>query len=124
MALTTHASVTVGARAAGETAEQQFQHARMDAERSQTEKLRVGRLRYEEKLALRRSVIQGMQGELAKRQQVVPLYAAAASVRLEEPLSSTGGSMLKWGLAALGLAGIAVHAVWHRTKPARKKVRR
>ena len=46
MALTSQASVTVGLKPAGETAEQQFQHARMEAERSQAEKLRVGRLRY------------------------------------------------------------------------------
>ena len=124
MALTSQASVTVGLKPAGETAEQQFQHARMEAERSQAEKLRVGGLRYEEKLALRRSVLQGMKGELAKRRDVVPLYAAAASVRLEEPLSSTRGSMIEWGLAALGLAGMAVHAIWHRRKPARKNVGR
>lgn len=124
VAVAAYGSVTVGPKVAGESDEQRLQRAHTEAERSREEQLRVGRERYEWKLARRRSMLEGMRTELERRREVVPIYAAAASVRLEEPLASTGGSLLNWGLVALGLAGIAAHAIWHRRKPTGKTVRR
>jgi hypothetical protein len=108
MAITAEGSVTVGLKAAGQTDEQHYQQATMDAERSQEEKIRVGEVRYEKKLAARRSFIRGMQTELARRQTLVSPNIGPGFVAVESAREPVGGNASWWCGVALGIAGLAL----------------
>jgi len=111
--MSAHASVVVGTAPAGESDRQHFERAQVDARNAQDEKLRVGRARYEQKLALRQSVIRGMKTELARRQEVVPVVCAGtdAARSVAPAQDAPDPSALHWCLTALAIAGVAVFAL-------------
>jgi hypothetical protein len=86
--------------------EQKFRAADAEARLSQDRKLAVGRARYQKRVAYERSLIAGMQAELAQRSQTVSLPPATAA---QAPASASTNFGLPFAVVLL-----TVGFLWHR----------
>lgn len=68
---TNHAAVATDPKGEKLSSEQQLESANWQAEQSQIEKARVGRLRFERQKANKRDILMGLQTEQAKRQEMI-----------------------------------------------------
>ena len=104
-----HAAVATDPKAERLSPQQQLEAASWQAEQSQIEKARVGRLRFEHLKANKHDIIMGLQSEQAKRQELLhPTSETLPSGRGNHPEEQSHPILWTFALCGAGLIGRSI----------------